>query len=105
MGIILIVVSTITIPLIFLIYGIMAYKKKIIICTINNNKMKVVKNSYYSLQLLFCIINCILLVFVSLMITANIIQYVCYYIATFWLMNYLFKFISIKMNYVSIGFE
>jgi hypothetical protein len=102
---IVLVVSAIIIPLILFIYSLISYKKKIIICTINNNKMKIMKNSYYNLQLLFCIINCILLVFESVLTIDNIILFVCYYIATFWLMNYLLKFISIKMKYVSIGYE
>jgi hypothetical protein len=102
---IVLVVSAIIIPLILFIYSLISYKKKIIIYTINNNKMKIMKNSYYNLQLLFCIINCILLVFESVLTIDNIILFVCYYIATFWLMNYLLKFISIKMKYVSIGCE
>lgn len=102
---IVLVISAIIIPSIFFIYGLISYKKKFIICTINNKKMKVIKNSYYSLQLLFCIINCILLVFESIITINNVIFFWCYYIATFWVINYLLKFISIKMKYVSISGE
>lgn len=83
----------------------MAYKKKFIIYTIKNNNIRVTKDSYYILQLLFCIINCILLVFESVMTIKSISFFACYYVATFWLMNYLLKFVSIKMKYVSMSYE
>ena len=102
---IVLVVSAIIIPLILFIYSLMSYKKKFIICTINNKNMKVTKNSYYNLQLLFCIISCILLVFESVMTITNIVFFACSYVATLWFMNYLLKFISIKMKYLSISFE
>lgn len=98
-------VCAILIPLIFLIYSLIAYKKKFIIYTIKNNKIRVKKDSYYILQLLFCIINCILLVFESVMTIKSISFFACYYVATFWLMNYLLKFVSIKMKYVSMSYE
>lgn len=98
-------VCAILIPLIFLIYSLMAYKKKFIIYTIKNNNIRVTKDSYYILQLLFCIINCILLVFESVMTIKSISFFACYYVATFWLMNYLLKFVSIKMKYVSMSYE
>ena len=83
----------------------MAYKKKFIIYTIKNNNIRVTKDSYYILQLLFCIINCILLIFESVMTIKSISFFACYYVATFWLMNYLLKFVSIKMKYVSMSYE
>lgn len=95
----------ILIPLIFLIYSLIAYKKKFIIYTIKNNNIRVTKDSYYILQLLFCIINCILLIFESVMTIKSISFFACYYVATFWLMNYLLKFVSIKMKYVSMSYE
>ena len=98
-------VCAILIPLIFLIYSLMAYKKKFIIYTIKNNNIRVTKDSYYILQLLFCIINCILLIFESVMTIKSISFFACYYVATFWLMNYLLKFVSIKMKYVSMSYE
>lgn len=98
-------VCAILIPLIFLIYSLIAYKKKFIIYTIKNNKIRVTKDSYYILQLLFCIINCILLIFESVMTIKSISFFACYYVATFWLMNYLLKFVSIKMKYVSMSYE
>ena len=98
-------VCAILIPLIFLIYSLMAYKKKFIIYTIKNNNIRVTKDSYYILQLLFCIINCILLIFESVMTIKSISFFACYYVATFWLMNYLLKFVSIKMKYVSLSYE
>ena len=96
-------VCAILIPLIFLIYSLIAYKKKFIIYTIKNNKIRVTKDSYYILQLLFCIINCILLIFESVMTIKSISFFACYYVATFWLMNYLLKYVSIKMKYVSLS--
>lgn len=98
-------VCAILIPLIFLIYSLIAYKKKFIIYTIKNNNIRVTKDSYYILQLLFCIINCILLVFESVMTIKSISFFACYYVATFWLMNYLLKFVSIKMKYISMSYE
>lgn len=96
-------VCAILIPLIFLIYSLIAYKKKFIIYTIKNNNIRVTKDSYYILQLLFCIINCILLIFESVMTIKSISFFACYYVATFWLMNYLLKFVSIKMKYISLS--
>lgn len=98
-------VCAILIPLIFLIYSLIAYKKKFIIYTIKNNNIRVTKDSYYILQLLFCIINCILLIFESVMTIKSISFFACYYVATFWLMNYLLKFVSIKMKYISMSYE
>lgn len=102
---ILLVISAIIIPLIFFTYSLVSFKKKFIIYTIKNNNMKVIKDSYYSLQLLFCIITCVLLVFESVMAINNILFFACYYIATFLFINYLLKFISIKMNFISINVE
>lgn len=101
----LLLLCAIIIPLIFFIYGLISYKKKAIIYTIKNDNMKVIKDSYYSLQLLFCIAICILLVFQSVMTIESIGLFSCYYIATFWVMNYLLKFISIKMKYISVSCE
>lgn len=102
---IVLVIYAIIIPLIFFVYSLTSYKKKNIIYTIRNEKIKVVKDSYYSFQLLFCIINCILLISVSVMTINSISFFVCYYITIFWLMNYLLKFISIKMKYLSMSCE
>ena len=101
----LLVISAIIIPLIFFTYSLVSFKKKFIICTIKNNNIKVIKDSYYSLQLLFCIITCVLLVFESVIPINNILFFTCYYIATFLFINYLLKFISIKMNFISINGE
>ena len=68
----LLVISAIIIPLIFFTYSLVSFKKKFIICTIKNNNIKVIKDSYYSLQLLFCIITCVLLVFESVIAINNI---------------------------------
>ena len=99
------VISAIIIPWIFFTYSLVSFKKKFIICTIKNNNIKVIKDSYYSLQLLFCIITCVLLVFESVIAINNILFFTCYYIATFLFINYLLKFISIKMNFISINGE
>ena len=101
----LLVISAIIIPLIFFTYSLVSFKKKFIICTIKNNNIKVIKDSYYSLQLLFCIITCVLLVFESVIAINHILFFTCYYIATFLFINYLLKFISIKMNFISINGE
>ena len=101
----LLVISAIIIPLIFFTYSLVSFKKKFIICTIKNNNIKVIKDSYYSLQLLFCIITCVLLVFESVIAINNILFFKCYYIATFLFINYFLKFISIKMNFISINGE
>ena len=101
----LLVISAIIIPLIFFTYSLVSFKKKFIICTIKNNNIKVIKDSYYSLQLLFCIITCVLLVFERVIAINNILFFTWYYIATFLFINYLLKFISIKMNFISINGE
>lgn len=96
-------ISAIITPLTLFIYSLISYKKKTIIYTKNNENIKVLKDSYYSLQLLFYIITCILLVFESVMTISSISIFICYYIATFFLMNYLLRFISVKMNYLSVN--
>ena len=94
-------ISAIIIPLTLFIYSLISYKKKTIIYTNNNENMKVTKDSYYSLQLLFSITTCILLVFESVMAINSIGIFICYYIATIFIMNYLLRFMSVKMNYLS----
>ena len=97
----------ISIALIFLIYSIISYKKKNIVYTIRNEKINVLKDDYYKIQLLFCVFNCILLVLESVIIynKTNTSLFVCYYLATFWIVNYLLKFISIKMKYLNTSYE
>ena len=106
MGDVVFIVYT-SIALIFLIYSIISYKKKSIIYTIRNEKINVLKDDYYNLQLLFCVFNCILLVLESVIIynKTNTSLFVCYYLATFWIVNYLLKFISIKMKYLNTSYE
>lgn len=93
-----------TIVLIFFIYSIISYKKKKIIYTIRNEKMNIVKDDYYNLQLLFCMINCVLLLLESVIIynKENTSLFMSCYIATFWLINYLLKFTAIKIKYINI---
>lgn len=97
----------ISIALIFLIYSIISYKKKSIIYTIRNEKINVLKDDYYKMQLLFCVFNCILLVLESVIIynDSNASLFLCYYLATFWIVNYLLKFIAIKMEYLNKSHE
>ncbi len=97
----------ISIALIFLVYSIISYKKKSIIYTIRNEKINVLKDDYYNLQLLFCVFNCTLLILESVIIynKTNTSLFVCYYLATFWVVNYLLKFISIKMKYLNTSYE
>ena len=98
------VIVYISAALLFLIYSIRSYQKKNIIYTIRNEKMSVIKNDYYNLQLLFCIANC------SLLILESVIGYnmentkllLLYYLATFWLLNFLLKIIALKMKYLNI---
>ena len=103
----LVFIVYISIALIFLIYSIISYKKKNIVYTIRNEKINVLKDDYYNLQLLFCVFNCILLVLESVIIynKTNTSLFVCYYLATFWIVNYLLKFISIKMKYLNTSYE
>ncbi len=91
----------------FLIYSIISCKKKSIIYTIRSKKINVLEDEYYNLQLLFSIFNCILLILGSVIIynKMNIILVVSYYLATFWGVNYLLKFIAIKMKYLNTSFE
>ena len=93
----------ISIAMIFFIHSIISYKKKKIIYTINSENLRVTKDTYYNLQLLFCIINCALLVFESVIIynVTNDSYFSWCYIITFWLINYLLKFIAIKMKYLN----
>lgn len=95
------------IALIFFIYSIIWYKNKSIIYTIRNKHITVLKDDYYNLQLLFCVFNSILLILESVLIynNTNTSLFVCYYLATFWVVNYLLKFIAIKMKYLSTIYE
>ncbi|MRN23441.1 hypothetical protein EAI30_02310 [Romboutsia ilealis] len=97
----------ISISLIFFVYSIISCKKKSIIYTIRSEKINVLKDDYYNLQLLFCIFNCILLILESVIIynKTNTSLFVCYYISTFWIINYLLKFIAIKMKYLNTSYE
>ena len=103
----LVFIVYISIALIFLIYSIISYKKKNIIYTIRSEKINVSKDNYYNLQLLFCVSNCILLILESVAIynKTNTTLFVCYYLVTFWVVNYLLKFIGIKMKYLNISYE
>ena len=94
----------ISIALIFLIYSIISYKKKRIIYTIRNENINVLKDDYYKIQLLFCVFNCILLILESIIIY-NTRFFICYYLATFWIVNYLLKFMAIKMKYLNKSYE
>lgn len=89
----------------FLIYSIISYKNKNIIYTIRSEKMSAIKSDYYKLQLLFCIANCILLILESVISynMENTKFFLLYYFATFWLVNYLLKFIAVKMKYLNIN--
>lgn len=102
-------IAYISIALIFLIYSIISYKKKNIIYTVCNEKEKltVLKDDYYKMQLLFCVFNCILLILESVIIynNSNTRFFICYYLATFWIVNYLLRFIAIKMKYLNKSHE
>lgn len=97
----------ISIALIFLVYSIISYKNKSIIYTISNENISVLKDDYYNLQLLFCVFNCILLILESVIIynNTNTPLFVSYYLATFWIVNYLLKFIAIKMKYINKSYN
>ena len=99
-------IVSISMALIFLIYSIISYKKKRIIYTILNEKEKIIvlKDDYYKIQLLFCVFNCILLILESIIIY-NTRFFICYYLATFWIVNYLLKFMAIKMKYLNKSYE
>ena len=99
-------IVSISMALIFLIYSIISYKKKRIIYTILNEKEKIIvlKDDYYKIQLLFCVFNCILLILESIIIY-NTRFFICYYLATFWIVNYLLKFMAIKMKYLNNSYE
>lgn len=94
-------------PVMFFIYSIVSYKKKFIIYTIKDKNMKVVNDAYYRLQLSICIVNSIL-VALGIIIIYNIKKpttIVFYYMAVFWILNYLLKFMAIKKNYITIDCE
>lgn len=97
----------ISMALIFLIYSIISYKKKSIIYTIRNKKINVLKDDYYKIQLLFCVFNCILLILGSAIIynKVNINLFTSYYLAIFWIINYLLKFVAIKIKYLNTSYE
>lgn len=94
-------------PVIFFIYSIVSYKNKFIIYTIKDKNMKVVNDAYYSLQLSFCIINSILVALGIFILynSKNATSIVFYYLAVFWILNYLLKFMAIKKNYIRIDCE
>lgn len=93
----------ISIAFIFLIYSIISYKKKSIIYTIRSEKISVIKDDYYKMQLSFCIFKCILLILGGVIIynKVSINLFISYYLSVFWLVSYLLKFIAIKMKYLT----
>ena len=103
----LIFIGEIALTLFLLIYNIIAYKKKNIIYTIREQNIGVIKDDYYKLQLIFSIINCILLLLLTIFIYSKIaVQlFVGLYGSIFWLVNYLLKFIAIKMKYLNVNYE
>lgn len=92
------------IPIILFIYTIIIYIKRKVIYAINSKNLKVKKDDFYKLQLLFCILNCILLLLetFNLYNKLNINLFVSCYLITFWAVNYLLKFIAIKNKYIEI---
>lgn len=92
------------IALIFLVYSIMSWKNKKMIYTIQSEKISVLKDKYYNLQLWFCVLNCILLILCSVFMRdkANTAFFVSCYLCIFWVVNYSLKFIGIKMKYLNI---
>lgn len=100
----LVFVTYISIPIILFIYNIILYVNEKVIYSINSNKLNVMNDSFYKLQLIFCIINCILLISETIIIynKVNISIFVFCYVATFWIINYLLKFIAIKIKYLEI---
>ncbi|WP_455538013.1 hypothetical protein [Terrisporobacter sp.] len=97
----------ISIAVIFLIYSIILCRKKRIIYTIGREEISVLKDDYYKIQLLFCVFNSILLILESAIFynNTNMSLFACYYVITFWIVNYLLKFIAIKMNYLNKSYE
>ena len=92
----------ILIPIVFLIYSIITFENKTIIYTVNDNDIKVAKSSYYILQLLFCIINAVLLG-IEIKIFYNKIDvryFILIYVISFWTINFLLKYIAFKNKYL-----
>ena len=97
-------IFSICMALIFLVYSIISYKKKSIIYAVKDGKEKltVLKDDYYKMQLLFCVLNCILLILETLIVYNHFESglFTLCYICTFWIVNYLLKFMAIKMKYL-----
>ena len=103
----LIFITYIGLALFFLIYNVISYKKKNIIYTIRKGNISVIKDDYYNIQLIFSIFNCILLILGTVFIynKIDVPLFVALYIGVYWLVNYLLKFIAIKMNYLNTSYE
>ena len=103
----LIFIACIGLTLFLLIYNIISYKNKNIIYTIRKGNISVIKDDYYKIQLIFSIFNCILLILGTVFIYSKIdIQlFVALYTSVYWLVNYLLKFLAIKMKYLNVSYE
>ena len=92
----------IILPILFIIYNLVCYSKKIVIYTIKNKEFRVINENFYKIQLGLSIIN-------SLFITINsyISDKVNYcigfllFISMFWGINYLIKFIAVSKGYAT----
>lgn len=93
----------ILIALIFLLYNIYCYKFKKVIYTINSKDIFISNNKFYMVQFLINLFNIsflIIISYLSYLNNFNIQLYVIYFLGIFWILNFLIKYIGIKLKYI-----
>lgn len=95
--------------ILYFIYSIVCYKNKKVTYIMESKKGKftILNDKYYKIQLIFSILNCILLILESILLIPGSFErdsstYLIFYVLTFWTINYLLKWISLKKNYAQL---
>ncbi len=95
--------------MIFFMYNIRCFitKKPIYFIKSKNKKIIILNDNFFKMQLMFSIINSVLLIIISIIFSVcfykYILMYISIFISIFMLMNYLIKSISIKKEYIDLA--
>ena len=98
----LFIIIGIIFPILFIIYNLICYSKKLVIYTIKSKNFRVINEDFYKIQLGLSIIN-------SLVMPINIYLYdkvneplgVLLFFSMFWGINYLIKYSAILKGYAT----
>ena len=89
-------------PILFIIYNLICYSKKLVIYTIKRKNFRVINEDFYKIQLGLCVVN-------SLFMTINIYIYdkvnepmgYLLFFSMFWGINYLIKYSTVLKGYAT----